>query len=152
MRAILLPAKTDPYDPLINEACILAGAEMIRMINPAWENVVAQRAAATLKPGQKAGSCVGEQFELGRSAGLSLHDGCPCPDLPADDDIADFEADHIATAQLAVDRHVEQRPVAQKPSVRSAQATAILLDSQPTIVFRPACGIEGGRFPPHGSR
>jgi len=42
----------------------MAGAEMPIMINPAGKNIVIDRAAPPLEPGQQAGPSVLEQFEL----------------------------------------------------------------------------------------
>jgi hypothetical protein len=44
--------------------------------------------------------------------------------LPAYDDVADFETDDIATAQLAVDGNIEQRPIANSPMLVEVEADA----------------------------
>ena len=124
MRTIFLAAKADPYDPLIDETRILAGAEMIGMVDTAWEHVIAQRSAAALEPRQKTGPRVRQQLELDRSSGLPLDDGRSSSDLPAYDDVPDFEADDIATAQLAVDGNIEQRPIAKSPMLVEIEANA----------------------------
>jgi hypothetical protein len=47
MGAVVLPTQSDPGDPFVNEPGILPGADMIGMINPAWEGVVIESASST---------------------------------------------------------------------------------------------------------
>jgi hypothetical protein len=86
---------------------------MVSMVDPAREDIVNQRAATSLQPGQQARTRIGHQLELHRLTGLRLDDDRPSSDLPAQDDIADFDLHNIAAAELAVDRQVEKRPVSR---------------------------------------
>jgi len=62
------------------------------------------------------------EFEAHRSPGLVLTDGCPVHGIATRRDIAQPEADQIASAQLAVDSEVEQRQIALAPrQLRIAQ-------------------------------
>lgn len=86
---------------------------MTDIVNPAWKDIIFDRAAPPLKPRRQAGPGIGEKFELNRSTRFLLHDYCTCSDLPSADDIANFHANKVATAQLAVNRKVEQGTVPQ---------------------------------------
>jgi hypothetical protein len=57
--------------------------------------------------------CVCQQLELNRPTGLPLHDNRTGADLPASNQVTDFDTYHVAATQLAIDRQVEQRPIAQ---------------------------------------
>ena len=50
VRAILASHKTDAGHPFIDKPCILAGAEMPIMIDPAGKDIVVHRAAPPFKP------------------------------------------------------------------------------------------------------
>ena len=128
MGAILRAGQTDPRHPLIDKAGILPRAEMIGMIDAAWEDEIIQRSATTLKPGEQAGPGVCEQLELHGTFRLLLDDHRPRSDLTAADQIADLHADDVATAKLAVDREVEQRAVAN-PSM--------LVQKEPDLPYLP---------------
>jgi hypothetical protein len=52
------------------------------------------------------------QFELDRARGLFLDNSCAVADPTVCINVVDFQADEIAAAQFAVDRHVEHRDVA----------------------------------------
>ena len=52
MGAVVLPALSDPDDPFVNEPGVLPRADMIGMINPAWEGVVVESASSTFEPGE----------------------------------------------------------------------------------------------------
>ena len=52
MGAVVLPAKSDPSHPFVDETGIPPRAEMIGMINPAWESVVVESASSTFEPGE----------------------------------------------------------------------------------------------------
>ena len=50
MRPVLASHQADPRNPFIDEPSILAGAEVPAVIDPAWEDVVVDRAAPPIKP------------------------------------------------------------------------------------------------------
>ncbi len=58
MRPVVLPAQSDPGDPLINEPSILPSADMIGMIDPTWKDEVVERAAATCPSSEFLGQAV----------------------------------------------------------------------------------------------
>lgn len=83
------------------------------MINPTRKNIIVHCAAPALKPCQKTGPGVRQQFKLYWSACFLLHHDCPRSDLPAADDVTNFHLHKVATTELTVDRKVEQRSIPQ---------------------------------------
>jgi len=67
------------------------------------------------QPRRQAPSGFGHDLELHWSAGLLLNNRRAVADGPPTSDIADPDLHKIAAPQLAVDRQVEQRPIAQPP-------------------------------------
>jgi hypothetical protein len=61
---------------------------MLRMVDPAWENVVVERSAAALPPSKDAGPGWLQQFELNRPARFLLHYDCARSDPSAADEVA----------------------------------------------------------------
>jgi hypothetical protein len=51
-----------------------------------------------------------------------LNDGRSIADVSAANDVSDLQFDQVATAQFAVDRHVEQRPVTHSPVLIKIEA------------------------------
>lgn len=122
VRAIFAAHQTNPGYPFVDKPGILPGAEMTTVINPAWKDVIVHSAAPSLKPRQQAGPGIGEKFELNRPTRFLLHDDGPRSDLPSADDIANFHADNVATAQLAVDSEVEKGTVPQAAALIEGEA------------------------------
>ena len=113
MGAVFLGSKPDRLDPFINEAGILPCAHVSRWINPARECVIIHCPTASFQPCEKAGACVAHQLELNRSAGLLLDDHRASSDFRSYNEVADFDLDEVAAAQLTVDRQIEERSVSQ---------------------------------------
>jgi hypothetical protein len=113
MRPVVLRSQANARHPLIDEAGILAGADVVGLIDPAREDEIVNRAAPTFKPGQQAGSGRLQHFELHGAAGLLLHDDRTRSDGAPADELADLHLHDVAPAQLAVDREIEQRAVAE---------------------------------------
>ena len=88
MRPVVLPAQSDPGDPLINEPSILPSADMIGMIDPAWKDEVVERAAAAFEPCQDTAASGFEELELNGPAGLLLNDDRACSNPATADEIA----------------------------------------------------------------
>jgi hypothetical protein len=105
--------QTDGGHPFIDEASVLPGAHMVRMVDATGKRVVGNSPSSTFKPHQEASAYIGGQFELNRSAGLLLHYYGSCPYIRSCNDIADLDLDQIATAQLAVDRQIEKCTISQ---------------------------------------
>jgi hypothetical protein len=78
-----------------------------------WENEIGDRAATALQPVLQTPACLSHDLKLNGPAGLLLNDRCATADLAAADDIANLELDEITAAQLAVDRHIKQRSIAE---------------------------------------
>lgn len=97
--------------PFIEQAGILPCAHMAGGIDPAWKGVVVDRPATPLKPGKQAGARIAHQFELDRPPGLLLDDHGAGSYLRTNDQSPDPDPDEIASAQLAVDGEIEQRPI-----------------------------------------
>jgi len=106
-RAVFLRLEPDANNPFVNEASILARAHMPGVIVPAWENIVTERAAASLQPCPHRSPSGLEQFKLNGALRLLLHDDGSVANTPTEDEIADAHFDHIASAQLATDGKVE---------------------------------------------
>jgi hypothetical protein len=58
---------------------------------------------------------VRKQFELNRPTGFLLHHDGARSDLPSVADIANFHSYKVTATELAVDRKVKQRSIAQAP-------------------------------------
>jgi len=54
-------------------------------------------------------------LEFDGSSSLPLKDRCPVHGSPVRDDIRDFEADDVATAQLAIDGEIEKGQIPLPP-------------------------------------
>jgi uncharacterized protein (DUF1778 family) len=122
VRAVLSNVQSDRADPLVNQSGILAGAQVAHVVHAAREDEIVERAAAAGEPGEQCLACLGHQLELHRSVGLLLNDSCARSQRSSCDDVADLHLDDVATAQLAVDREVEQRPVAQSSMLIEKEA------------------------------
>ncbi len=111
VRPVILPMQPNARHPLVHEPGVLPSADVSRMVDPAREGEVVERAAPTLKPSKDA--CAGrfKKLELNGPASLTLDDDGPGADLPATDEIADPDLHDVAAAQFAVDRQIEQRSV-----------------------------------------
>jgi hypothetical protein len=84
---------------------------MIGVIDAARKGVFVDRAAAPLKPCQKAGTRIIHQLEMDRPTRLLQNDDRPGPDLAAADQFADFDLYDVAASPLAIDRQIEKRSV-----------------------------------------
>lgn len=80
-------------------------------IDAAGESIVLGRAFAALQPGQKSRSRWLQDLKLNGSPRISLHNKSAIPDLRTTDEVANADPDEITSAQLAVDRQIEQRTV-----------------------------------------
>lgn len=100
---ILLWTQSDCAHSLIDQARVLPRAHVACVINPARERIVVDRATASIKPSQKAGSNIAGDFELNRSSRLLLHNDRTSPDLRSGYDIANPDLDQVTAAKLAVD-------------------------------------------------
>ena len=74
MGAVILRPQANPSCPLIDEASILPGADMLSMVNPAREDEVVESASAAFEPGKDAPAGGFEELELNRPTGLLLDD------------------------------------------------------------------------------
>jgi hypothetical protein len=82
-----------------------------RVIDPAREDIVLNRAATPFEPGQKASSHVARDLELDGATGLLLNNDRSSSDIRPRDDIANPNLHQVAAAKLAVDRKIEQGTV-----------------------------------------
>ena len=81
------------------------------MIDPAWERIIVNDAAAPLEPGKQAGTRIVHQLELHRSTRLLLNDDRARPNATSADKLADLDLNDVTAAKLAVDHQVEQRAI-----------------------------------------
>ena len=82
-------------------------------MEPTWEEVVATAHFRGIDPLIHTESGVLGDLELYRAAGLALDNRHAFADVAADHQVGDLEANEIAATQLAVDREVEERQVAE---------------------------------------
>ena len=115
MRSVILRRKTDTDYPLVHKAGVLPSAHVGHVVVPARENEVVQGAAPALEPRAHCPSGRVYQLELDRSSGFLLNDDGAITNAPAGNYIPDSDTDHVTAAQLAINREVEQRTVAQPP-------------------------------------
>jgi len=115
MRPIVLPAQSDPGDPLINKTSILPSADMIGMIDPTWKDEVVERAAAAFEPCQNAAASGFKELELNRSPGLLLNDDRAGTNPATADEIADLDFNDVASSELTIDCEIEHRAVSKPP-------------------------------------
>jgi hypothetical protein len=78
-RPVVLRPQANARFPLIDEAGVLPGADVVSLIDPAWENEVVYRAAATFKPGQQTGSVAANISNCTEGAGPSSRTARPTP-------------------------------------------------------------------------
>ncbi len=97
MRPVFMHIKADCTDPLVNQPCILAGAEMAHVIDTAWDDKIVVRTSPTVKPLEKGLARLSHDFELDRTLGLLLHDRGPVFDCPTSDDITDLHFYDVTT-------------------------------------------------------
>lgn len=117
VRAIFTLYQANPRYPFIDKPGVLAGAEVTIVINPAWKDVIAHRAATLLEPGQQTGPGIGKQFELDRATCLLLHHDSPRSNLSTTDNVANFHLHEVAATELTVDRKVEECTISQAASL-----------------------------------
>jgi hypothetical protein len=112
MRTVFVHIKTDCPDPLINQPCILARAEMAHIIDTAWKDEIVVRTSPAVKPSQKSLARFGHDLELDGTLSFLLHDRRPISDRPTSNNVTDLQFHDVTTAQLAVDRQIKKCPVA----------------------------------------
>lgn len=111
MGAVFLWSKADRSHPLVDEPCILPGAEVVIGMDSAWKREIVDTAASSLELRQQAGSGVCRDLELNWSARLLLNHHRARPDGRSGHKRADLDFHQIATPEFAVDREIEKRPV-----------------------------------------
>ncbi len=110
---VVLPAQPNPGHPLINEASVLPGADMIDMINPARKDEVDERTSSAFEPSEDAGAGRLKELELNGATGLLLNNDRSRANPAATDKLADLYFNDITSTQLTVDREIEHCTVAQ---------------------------------------
>lgn len=95
VRTIFGLPKPNCTHPFIDEAGILTRAHVSRMIDPAWEDVIASRAASSFQPREQGRTHVGGKFELHRSTCLLLNNSRTIPDFMASNDVADLNTNPL---------------------------------------------------------
>ena len=146
MRPVILPAQSDPGDPLINEASMLPSADMIGMIDPAWKDEVVERAAAAFKPRQNTAASRFEELELNGSACFLLNDDRACTNPATAGEIADLDFNDVAPRSLL---SIARSNIARSRRRRSR--------SSQNLMAQTCCGFSA-RLPPsfrptfHGRR
>ncbi len=115
MRSIFSPPQADGVNPLVDQPGVLPRAEVGRVVDPTWECIIVNGAAAKLKPSDQASSYIGCELELHGPSGLLLHDNRPRSNLGTRYNVSDFDLDQVTTAQFAIDRKIEQRTVSDTP-------------------------------------
>jgi hypothetical protein len=67
MRPVILPAQPNASLPLVNEASILPGADVIGMINTARKDEVVERAASAFEPSEDAAAGQAQGARIARA-------------------------------------------------------------------------------------
>jgi hypothetical protein len=106
----------------VYEPGVLSRTHVGHVIVAAWKDEVVQRAAPPLQPCAHRLPSRVHEFELNRPLGFLLNDEGTVTDTPACDDISNSYPDNITAAQLAIDRKIEQRSVAQSPMLIKPEA------------------------------
>jgi len=101
-------AEANGGHPIIDQPGILPRAHQFGVIDPAWEHRDAYRPAAVFEPRVETCSDVSRDFELNRSARLLLDDYRLGSNFTPSYNLTDLELNATATAQVAVDRQIEQ--------------------------------------------
>ena len=105
--------KADCSDPLVNQPCILARAEMAHIIDTAWEDEIVMLASPAVEPSKKSLARLGHDLELNGTLSFLLHDSRPISDRSTSNDVTDLQFHDVTTAQLAVDRQIKECPIPQ---------------------------------------
>jgi hypothetical protein len=74
MRPVVRRPQSDSGHPLINEPCILPGADMVGVIDPARKNELVNRSTSAFEPGQDAAAGGFEDLKLNGPTCLLLGD------------------------------------------------------------------------------
>lgn len=147
---IFLGTQTNRGHSLINEAGVLPRAHVICVVDPAWESIVLDCAAAPFESDQQTCSHVAGDLELNRTTGLLLNDDRSSSDLPSDDNITNSDLDQVAAVKLVVDRKVEQGAVANAALTieEEANSTDLLLGEWTLRSYLlagvPSCALTAG--------
>jgi hypothetical protein len=105
--------QTDRFQPPDNDARVLAGRQVWRVMDSAREQVLASGQLLPVDPGKHRLPGLLRNFELNGPAGLALHNYRTVKDASALRDVVDAQTDQITAAQLAIDSKVEQGKVAK---------------------------------------
>jgi hypothetical protein len=113
VRPVILPAQPNPGHPLVNEASVLPGANMIGMINSARKDEVVERPSSTFEPSEDTFAGRFKELELNGATGLLLYNDRSRANPATAGKLADLNFNDIAPTNLTVDREIEQCTVAQ---------------------------------------
>jgi len=113
VRPVFGAAKSDRVDPLIHQTSILPRAKVPRVVDAARKCLVLDATTSAFEPREKACSDIGRKLELDRASGLLLCNDRAGSNISPGDEVADLDFYEITASQLAVDRQVEERPVAE---------------------------------------
>jgi hypothetical protein len=111
---------------------------MVIVVDAVWKRIITDTARTPLEPGEKAGPNIAGEFELDRTSGLLLNHHCPGSNFRPRDQVTGLDRDQIASAELAVDREIEQRTVSN-PSFSIQEETDC-----------PDLHLRQGTLGPHG--
>jgi hypothetical protein len=157
VRPVVGAVKTQLVDPVPEDPGVLPSAEMRGVVEPAGKQEVFLLQSGKLDPRLNGLPGGRRDFELHWALRLVLDDDGARRHLVAMAHVSDFEADQVASAQLAVDAEVEQRQFAhpafhlqsdaQGPDVLELEGR--LLPDELALVPRPAmsgvaCGTHDG--------
>ena len=98
MGAVILARQANPRDPFVDQAGILARADMGCVICATGEDKIFERSNSQLKSFQKVGASIIHQLELDGPSGLLLNDGGPRLNFPIAEDVADPHFYQVAAA------------------------------------------------------
>lgn len=113
MGSVVTPGEANHRNPLVDQSCVLPGAEMAEVIYPAWKHEVVERSASAVKPALQCGAGLCHDFKLCRSIGLLLNDRGSISNMAATYQIADTKLYKVTSPELAIDRQVKQRTLSK---------------------------------------
>jgi hypothetical protein len=115
MCAIILWPESDASHPFINQAGILTGTYVIRVINPAGKDKIIDCTSTAFEPSKHTAASRLKNFELNRPASLLLHNNRAPSDVTATDDVADLDLYDVIASELAINGQVEHSAVPDAP-------------------------------------
>src|SRR5262245_21721875 len=115
MSGVLERIKADGTHPLGNQSGVMPRREVLVRYSPPLEQALSRRSVASLEIDDQRLARHFGQLEANRAAGLALPNTGAVKGVAVGGHIVHAKRHQIAPAQLAVDRQIEERQVADAP-------------------------------------